>query len=177
MRTRLLAALLLLWLAGCGGDTGGTQASPGSTSPSLGSATGEPGGTTTEAPAPPTASNSGTRIVAAPSKFGDMLFDDRGQAIYLFDVEKTSQPMCYDDCAKAWPPVLTSGDPVAGPGVTASLLATTERTDGTTQVTYGGHPLYFYAHEGSGEVKCHNVLLNGGKWYVVQPDGDPAPPG
>jgi predicted lipoprotein with Yx(FWY)xxD motif len=100
-----------------------------------------------------------------------MLFDTRRQAIYLFDVETTDEPKCYGECADAWPPVLTEGAPVAGKGVKASLLGTTKRSDGTTQVTYGGHPLYFYAHEGPGEVECHDVFLNGGTWYVVQPDG------
>lgn len=55
------------------------------------------------------------------------------------------------------------------------MLGTTPRTDGTTQVTYGGHPLYFYAHEGKHEVKCHDVYLNGGNWYALQPNGHPAP--
>ncbi|MGZ5368495.1 MAG: hypothetical protein ACXWDD_04175 [Aeromicrobium sp.] len=56
-----------------------------------------------------------------------------------------------------------------------SLLGTTQRTDGTTQVTYDEHPLYLYAHEGKYEVKCHSVFLNGGNWYAVQPDGRRAP--
>ena len=56
-----------------------------------------------------------------------------------------------------------------------SLLGTTQRTDGTTQVTYDEHPLYFYAHEGKREVRCHDVFLNGGTWYAVQPDGQRAP--
>lgn len=105
-----------------------------------------------------------------------MLFDGTGQAIYLFDIETTAKPECYDACAEAWPPVLTTGDPLAGPGVESSLLATTERTDGTIQVTYDDHPLYFYAHENKHEVRCHDIFLNGGNWYVVQPGGDAAPP-
>jgi predicted lipoprotein with Yx(FWY)xxD motif len=71
--------------------------------------------------------------------------------------------------------VLAVGDPVAGAGLEASRLGTTERSDGTKQVTYGGHPLYYYAHEGPGEVKCHDVPMNGGNWYVVQPEGERAP--
>ncbi len=106
-----------------------------------------------------------------------MLYDDTGQAIYLFDVETTAEPQCYGDCAVAWPPVLTDGEPVAGEGVDPALLGTSERTDGRLQVTYNDHPLYFYAHEGKGEVLCHDVFLNGGNWYVVMPNGDPAPPG
>jgi predicted lipoprotein with Yx(FWY)xxD motif len=114
----------------------------------------------------------GITVVAAASDFGTILFDATGQAIYVFDVETTTQPRCYDACADAWPPVLTQAAPQAGQGVTGSLLGTTRRAEGTTQVTYGGHPLYFYAHEGKHEVKCHDVFLNGGNWYAVRPDGN-----
>ena len=113
--------------------------------------------------------------MGADSEFGTILYDGTGQAIYMFDVETTSRPPATDACAEAWPPVLTAGKPVAGAGVQASLLGTTERTDGRTQVTYNDHPLYFYAHEGKHEVECHNVFLNGGTWYAVQPDGNAAP--
>ena len=118
---------------------------------------------------------SGTKIIAAASDFGTILFDASGQAIYLFDVEDTTEPRCYGTCADAWPPVLTDGAPVAGQRVKDSLLGTTKRTDGTSQVTYNGHPLYFYAHERRHEVKCHDVFLNGGTWYAVHPEGHPAP--
>jgi predicted lipoprotein with Yx(FWY)xxD motif len=117
----------------------------------------------------------GTKIVAAESDFGTILFDATGQAIYMFDAEPTTEPRCYQACAEAWPPVLTGGAPLAGQRVEQSQLGTTPRTDGTTQVTYGGHPLYFYAHEGKHEVRCHDVYLNGGNWYAVQPNGHPAP--
>lgn len=168
---RRAVVLLLLALAGCGGEpaagpepvgttTAVTPTSPTPTSPD---------------PTPSDPAPAGTEIVVADSDFGPMLFDDRKQAIYLFDVETSDVPECYDECAVAWPPVLTEGDPVAGAGVRSGLLGTTERRDGTTQVTYGGHPLYFYAHEGPGEVECHDVFLNGGNWYVVQPSGNPAP--
>ena len=72
-----------------------------------------------------------------------------------------------------WPPVLTPDEPAAGKGVDGSLLGTTERRDGETQITYGGRPLYYYAHEPPGEVRCHNVDLNGGFWWVVGRDGEP----
>lgn len=117
----------------------------------------------------------GPKVVAAESDFGLVLFDDTGQAIYVFDVEGDSRPRCYGACAVAWPPVLTDGAPIAGERVEETLLGTTRRSDGTTQVTYAGHPLYFYAHEGKNEVECHDVFLNGGTWYAVQPDGDRAP--
>ena len=105
-----------------------------------------------------------------------MLYDASGQAIYLFDAERSSQPECYGECAEDWPPVLTTGEPEAKGRVQSKLLGTTRRSDGATQVTYTGHPLYFYAHEGKYQVLCHNIEGYGGTWLVVQPDGDPAPP-
>lgn len=173
------AVVLLTLLTACGDDSGPDADEPASTSSATVDVTDEPTASTTDEPTPsPTLDTKpGTRIVTADSEFGQMLFDSTGQAIYLFDIETTSKAKCYDACAEAWPPVLTTGDPVAGPGVETSLLATTKRTDGTVQVTYDGHPLYFYAHEGKREVKCHDIFLNGGNWYVVQPGGDPAPPG
>jgi predicted lipoprotein with Yx(FWY)xxD motif len=134
----------------------------------------ETSGTTDASSAP---AEDGTRIVVGDSDFGPMLFDDTGQAIYLFDIETTSEAKCYDECAVAWPPVFTDAAPVAGDGVDTTLLGTVERADGRLQVTYNDHPLYFYAHEGKHEVLCHDVFLNGGNWYVVQPGGDAAPPG
>lgn len=170
--------LLLAFLTACGADSGSAgqpSSQPSQTAP----VSDPPTVTVTEqlaTSAAPESTKRGARIAAADSEFGTMLFDDTGQAIYLFDVETTSKPRCYEACAEAWPPVLTTGDPVAGPGVDNALLGTTKRTDGAIQVTYNDHPLYFYAHEGKGEVKCHDIFLNGGNWFVVQPGGDPAPP-
>jgi predicted lipoprotein with Yx(FWY)xxD motif len=164
-----VAAGAVLLLASCGGggdDTASVEADDSSATPTT-SPTESP-----TSPAPSTAPGpAGTRLVVRDSDFGPMLFDARGQAIYLFDVETSTRSECYGDCAEAWPPVLTDGTPVAGKGVRADLLGTTRRRDGAQQVTYGGHPLYFYAHEGPGEVECHDVFLNGGTWYVVTPEG------
>ena len=111
-------------------------------------------------------------IALGDSEFGSMLFDSRKQAIYVFENDPTGETVCYDDCAEAWPPVLTNGEPKAADGVDASLLGTVKRRDGKLQVTYADQPLYFYAHERPGEVKCHNVNLNGGFWWVVGADGN-----
>jgi predicted lipoprotein with Yx(FWY)xxD motif len=128
---------------------------------------------TSSAPAPPAAT--GTTVTTGDSEFGVMLFDDRNQAIYLFDAESDGAPACYDDCAADWPPVLTDGTPQAAGAVQGGLLGTVARSDGSMQVTYGGNPLYFYAHEGPGEVLCHDVDDYGGTWLVVTPEGTPAP--
>ena len=113
--------------------------------------------------------------MAAESEFGTILHDATGQPIYLFDAETSTRPECYDECAKSWPPVLTRGAPRAKGAVQSELLGTTRRTDGSTQISYAGHPLYFYAHEGKFQVLCHNVDEFGGTWLAVQPSGKPAP--
>lgn len=115
------------------------------------------------------------QIVADESDFGRALFDANGQVIYVFQIDGPDESNCTsEECVKAWPPVLTEDDPTAGAGVDAELLGTIRRDDGTLQVTYSGRPLYFYEHEGPGEIKCHNVDIHGGLWWIVTPSGDPA---
>lgn len=112
------------------------------------------------------------RVVLDRSQFGQVLFDANGQVVYAFEQDRRNRSRCVNaDCVKAWPPMLTKGPPTAGPGVDASLLGTIKRNDGTLQVTYAGRPLYFYEHEGPGEVTCHEVDLHGGLWWVVRADG------
>jgi predicted lipoprotein with Yx(FWY)xxD motif len=159
----------LLALAGCGGDHDRPAASPEPIA--------EP---TVERHADPAADSAraqraGTTVRVRGSEFGRMLFDSDRQAIYIFERDPKGRSVCYGDCAKAWPPVFTDGRPVAGKGVKARLLGTVKRRGGRRQVTYAGKPLYFYAHEGPGEVLCHNVHLNGGLWWVIGPDGSRRP--
>jgi predicted lipoprotein with Yx(FWY)xxD motif len=158
-------------LSGCA-DTGsppvGASEGPSSTTSAPTAETATPKPSTTPMP------RAGTKVIVDDSDFGPMLYGADGQAIYLFDLEDTTEPQCYDDCATAWPPVLAKGRPVVGRGVIAGLLGTTRRADGSTQLTYGGHPLYFYAHEEPWQVLCHDFADYGGTWFVVQPDGDAA---
>ena len=115
------------------------------------------------------------RIVAKESRFGRVLFDANGQVVYVFANDRRNRSACTSaECVEAWPPVLTREQPSAGAGVDARLLGTIRRTDGMLQVTYNGRPLYFYEHEAPGEIKCHNVDLHGGLWWVVTPRGEPA---
>jgi predicted lipoprotein with Yx(FWY)xxD motif len=107
------------------------------------------------------------------SQFGRVLFSGGDQAIYLFTRDDRRKTRCYGACAKAWPPVFAKDRPRAGEGVRKSLLGTIRRRDGRRQVTYNGHPLYFYAHEGPRQVLCQNVEEFGGLWLVVKPDGRP----
>lgn len=169
MRTIVMVTACGLVLAGCGSESG-AEAPPAPVSSAQPSPT-----STTPSGTPTSPAASGTGIKLASSDFGMILFDKTGQAIYLFDKEKSSTSACYEACAEAWPPVLTTGRPVAVGGVKQALLGTTKRTDGTTQITYGGHPLYYYAHEGKNEVKCHNITGFGGLWLVVTAAGNAAP--
>ncbi len=123
------------------------------------------------APAAPPAD--GTKITVRGSEFGSMIWAPDRQAVYMFERDLPDESRCYGRCKKAWPPVLAQGRPRAGRGVDPGLLGTTRRRNGDRQVTYAGKPLYTYAHEGRGQVFCHDVSLNGGYWWVLGPDGEP----
>ena len=172
-KTAVVAVAGLLALAACGNDDSG----PSSGSPPANGMVAERGGTATEGDGRgvpegvASGSRKGTTVTLGRSRFGPMLFGARRQAIYIFQRDRKGKSVCYGKCADAWPPVFTRGRPKAGTGVKGSLLGTTRRRDGKLQVTYAGKPLYFYAHEGPGQVRCHNVDLNGGLWWVVGRDG------
>jgi len=125
----------------------------------------------------PTATAAGKRakVRLLSSPYGPMLFTGGGQALYLFKKDGKNKSNCYDQCAIDWPPLKTQGKPIAGRWVRKRLLRTTRQTDGSRQVTYRGHPLYTYAHEGKRQVLCHNVFLNGGLWLAVRRNGRPVP--
>ena len=106
------------------------------------------------------------------TQFGKILFAGNGRALYGFTRDRRNGPsQCYGDCAAAWPVYFAKGTLKAGTGVKQSLLGTVRRRDGRRQVTYNGWPLYYYAHEQAGEVKCENVETHGGTWLVVRPSG------
>ena len=176
MRQLTVAVLVVAaTLGGCAQtDPASTPEVPGGTTPASPTSRDSP----TAPPRSPTASGdsarTGTVLKTDSSDFGTMLFDRSGQAIYLFDRETRNRPRCYGPCATAWPPVLTEGLPRGTGDVRTGLLGTTRREDGSTQVTYAEHPLYYYAHEGKKEVLCHDVSEFGGLWLVVTPSGDPA---
>lgn len=182
----LLAGGLVLLAGGCAG-TDSTDDGV-ATAPTAEAEKAGPSGSSAAAPtdSPSTADGSssasdspspqpGVVIRTGASAYGPMLFDGRRQAIYLFDRESSTRPRCYGECSEAWPPVLADGAPQATGGVRDALLGTVERRDGSVQVTYGGHPLYYYAHEGPGQVLCHDIVEYGGTWLVVTPRGEAAP--
>ena len=104
---------------------------------------------------------------------GDHLVGPNGHTLYLFEKDTGSTSACTGACAAAWPPLLTTGAPTADGAATADLLGTTERPDGTMEVTYAGHPLYYYALDTApGDTAGQDVEAFGAEWYAVAPSGE-----
>jgi predicted lipoprotein with Yx(FWY)xxD motif len=138
------------------------------------------GGTATSKSAAPVSSTSGSarpgpagiQLSVRPSQYGQILRDGTDRTIYLFTHDRSDSSTCSGACAAAWPPVLTTAAPSAATGISARLLGTTHRSDGTLQVTYRGHPLYYYVNDVKpGQILCQNVDEFGGTWLVVSPQG------
>lgn len=104
--------------------------------------------------------------VTSSGDLGDVLVDPSGMTLYMYTKDDPSVSNCYDQCATAWPPLLTSAAPT-GPDAVSAGLGTTTRTDGTLQVTYNGMPLYYWFKDAKpGDTTGQNV---GGVWFVVNP--------
>ena len=115
---------------------------------------------------------SGALVATGKSTFGQILVNAHGRTLYLFEKDKNGKSACSGACASFWPPLLTTGKPAAGKGVSTSLLGTTRRADGHTQVTYNGHPLYtFKLDTNAGQTKGQNSKAFGAEWYVLSPKG------
>ena len=105
-------------------------------------------------------------------KIGTFLVNGHGRTLYLFQKDKTKRSTCSGACATDWPPLLSSGKARASGSVRKALLCTAKRSDGTTQVTYKGHPLYTYAgDQKAGDTNGQGVSAYGARWYAVTPSG------
>ncbi len=112
------------------------------------------------------------------SGLGTVLVDGKGITVYMYATDRQGQPSrCYGICAIQWPPLVLPpgvGEPVAGPGVATTLLGTAPRTDGSTQITYNGWPLYLWPPDRAPGMATGQALTNaGGLWYVLTPAGKP----
>jgi len=116
--------------------------------------------------------DSRTSVGVSQSKLGRILVDGRGHTLYLFGKDKRGKSSCSGACATYWPPLIASGKAVAKPGVRASLLGRTKRSDGRWQVTYKRHPLYTFALDTKkGQTKGEGLDDFGGEWDAVSPSG------
>jgi predicted lipoprotein with Yx(FWY)xxD motif len=160
MRQSLTAAMIALVLAACSSSaTTTTQAATTTTQAAT---------TTTAAATTTTEAMSTVTVTVATSSLGTILADGDGNTLYLYTPDAQGDSTCYDQCAANWPPL--AGEAQAGSGVDGSLLGTTQRTDGTTQVTYNGWPLYHFANDSApGDTNGQGV---GSVWYVVGSDGN-----
>jgi predicted lipoprotein with Yx(FWY)xxD motif len=157
MRRALLAlaplAVAALIAAGCGGGAGnkstGYQSTPKKTS-TVGGAT----------------------IDVRKTGLGTILVDSTGRTLYLFEKDHGDRSSCSGACATAWPPLTTTAKPKPATGVNGPMLGTTKRSDGSTEVTYNGHPLYTYAGDAApGDTTGEGLNQFGAEWYALSPQG------
>jgi predicted lipoprotein with Yx(FWY)xxD motif len=157
-----VAALLLgIAAAGCGGSSSSSSA-PAGTNASSGSSGGYGyggGGSGSSA--------SAVTIKATSSPLGTILVDQDGKTLYLFEADSQNKSNCSGGCLSLWPPV--DGKATAGSGVTAWMVGT---ATGSSQVTYAGHPLYWFSGDtAAGDTNGEGLTDFGGAWYAVSPTG------
>jgi predicted lipoprotein with Yx(FWY)xxD motif len=142
--------LVALAVAGCGGGSGASAA----------------------AVAPEATSGASATLGVATTDLGEVLVDSKGRTLYLFKSDRGTTSTCFGACATDWPPLRVNGKPTVAGDTNPSLIATTSRSDGKPQVTYGGHPLYLYAGDQKpGDTNGQGVVTFGAGWYAVTPAG------
>jgi predicted lipoprotein with Yx(FWY)xxD motif len=137
------------------------------------------GGGAATAATPKTSHGASATVGVAISSLGSILVGSTGRTLYLFKADSGTSSACSGACATAWPPLLATGKPTAGTGLTASKLATITRSDGSGQVTYNGHPLYlFIKDQKPGETNGQGNTAFGAAWFALSPAGNQisAPP-
>jgi len=157
-------ALLVAACGSYGASAYGASTSPSSNGRYPGVAS-SPAGT----PEPPAT----TTIALRNSAFGPIVVDGSGRTLYLFEADRTDTSTCNGDCASVWPPLLAHGTPVAAAGINQSLLATTTRNDGSLEVVYNGHPLYYFVSDKqAGDITGEAISSFGAEWYVLSAAGN-----
>jgi predicted lipoprotein with Yx(FWY)xxD motif len=145
--------LIALTLAGCG-SSGSSNASASTVPPTT------PGGQ------PAT-------LGVTKSGLGNILVDAQARTLYLFQKDSGTTSACTGSCATFWPPLTVTGAPTAGTGANATLLGTTMRSDGKSQVTYNGHPVYTYTGDHkAGDTTGQGLVAFGGGWFALSSAGD-----
>jgi len=115
---------------------------------------------------------SGTTVSWRKTSIGNAITTSGGKTLYLFRADHGTTSACYGQCATYWPPLLTTGHPVASGKVIASLLGTSKRKDGKLQVTYKGHPLYTFVQDAKpGQTAGEGSKNFGASWYALAPSG------
>jgi predicted lipoprotein with Yx(FWY)xxD motif len=129
-------------------------------------------GTAAGHPRTASAASSTAKVELSSTKLGKVLADGRGHTLYLFEKDKAGKSSCFGTCAHAWPPLTTTAKPVAGRGVSASKLGTTNRGHGVKQVTYNGHPLYgFIKDTRARQTNGEGLKAFGDEWFALSTAG------
>ena len=163
--SRLTFALLAagVFAAACGGSSSGTKTTVASNP--------NPSSASTGAATSPAAAR--VSITTHKSPVGTYLTDAKGHALYMFALDSHGTSMCSGACATTWPPLVGAGAQTSG-AANAADAATITRGDGSMQVTYAGHPLYYYSGDSkAGDTNGQGLNVNGGKWWLVAPSGKP----
>lgn len=165
----LLALGLVLAACSGSGSAGEPTTAPTQAPATSAPASVEPSPEAPESPAESPADAGSVTVDVASSGLGDILVDGEGLTLYAFTPDTDGESTCYDDCADAWPPLLSDAAPAAGTGLDAAGFSLVDRTDGGKQVVYNNWPLYYFAADAApGDTNGQGV---GGKWYVLAPDG------
>jgi len=173
MRNRIAIAMgaagIGLVVAACSSSSSTTSASPATSSPAAAPAATQASSQAATGQASGAATVSLATVSGVP---GTALVGSNGRALYLFEADKNGTSACTGACAASWPPATVTGAPQAGSGVNQALLGTITRPDGTMQLTYNGHPLYYFtADAAGGTAHGQGVKAFGAEWYVVSAGG------
>lgn len=158
VRGAVVIGAIAAFAAACGG---GGSGSSNATAPSSGSS----------APAA-AAAGAGVTVATHNGAYGTYLSDSSGRTLYLFEADKNGTSACNGVCTKFWPPLTSTAAAAASGGAQQSMLGTTKRSDGSTQITYAGHPVYYFSKDKAvGDAKGEGLNLEGGEWYLLSPQG------
>jgi predicted lipoprotein with Yx(FWY)xxD motif len=182
------AVLGALAIAGCGSSNsettgesagGGSAENASSEEEAYGGGRAYGGGESSNTAAAETGSEGGGTTFVSTGNAGDLgqvIVNSEGMTLYDFHKDKGKMSSCYGSCEGFWPPLTTSGEPMAKGGAQSSMLGTTERKDGSMQVTYAGHPLYTFVKDGKpGEANGNDYKAFGAQWYALMPNGEEPP--
>lgn len=162
----------MLIVAACGSAAAGTTPTVTGAPPQAATSVPTPVATPTPSQAGPAPATGATVALQRVGSLGQILVGPDGKTLYYFLADTGPTSTCNGQCAQNWPPLTTTGTPRAAGGVSASLLGTTKRGDGTTQVTYDGHPLYYFiADSAPGKASGEGIDAFGAKWEVVSASG------
>jgi len=164
-----MAVVIALVVAACGSSSNNNSSPASTATPSSPPANNTSNGSSGSSSG---SSASGAVVRTARGPDGTFLVGPSGRTLYLWVADSGGMSSCNGACAQAWPPLTTHGKPTASGGAMASDLGTTRRQDGTTQVTYRGHPVYYYAgDQAAGDTSGQGSPQFGARWWLVAPSG------